>query len=191
MVLKGATATARNSCIDAMKGVGVVMMVAGHCGAPFTDFVYLFHMALFFCISGYLWNDSNASSAKALLLYGKRKVLSLYLPFVAVSIFFIIMHNLFLASGVYTDDIRFLEMMPSKHDVLNSAYSVREMAVKVLRAFLFFNSEQLTGALWFVRTLFVISIGHAVSRYIALHCIASMVVNTRELWLLCWSSSCF
>ena len=38
----------RDPVIDSMRGIGIVLMVLGHSGFPGTDFIYLFHMALFF-----------------------------------------------------------------------------------------------------------------------------------------------
>lgn len=46
----------RYKVIDVIKGYGICLMVCGHSGAPFTNWIYLFHMALFFIASGYLWN---------------------------------------------------------------------------------------------------------------------------------------
>ena len=42
----------RDPVIDSMRGIGIVLMVLGHSGFPGTDFIYLFHMALFFMLSG-------------------------------------------------------------------------------------------------------------------------------------------
>ena len=44
----------RDPVIDSMRGIGIVLMVLGHSGFPGTDFIYLFHMALFFMLSGRL-----------------------------------------------------------------------------------------------------------------------------------------
>lgn len=40
----------RYKVIDVIKGYGICLMVCGHSGAPFTDWIYLFHMALFFIV---------------------------------------------------------------------------------------------------------------------------------------------
>ena len=37
----------RNRYIDLVKGIGIVLMVLRHARAPFSDFVLLFHMAIF------------------------------------------------------------------------------------------------------------------------------------------------
>lgn len=46
----------RDPVIDSMRGIGIVLMVLGHSGYPGTDFIYLFHMALFFMLSGWLFS---------------------------------------------------------------------------------------------------------------------------------------
>ncbi len=35
----------RNINIDIIKGIGIILMVGGHCGMPFTRFIYLFHIS--------------------------------------------------------------------------------------------------------------------------------------------------
>lgn len=52
----------RNINIDIIKGIGIILMVGGHCGMPFTHFIYLFHMAIFFMASGYCFNASNSET---------------------------------------------------------------------------------------------------------------------------------
>ena len=46
----------RDPVIDSMRGIGIVLMVLGHSGFRGTDFIYLFHMALFFMLSGWLFS---------------------------------------------------------------------------------------------------------------------------------------
>lgn len=47
----------RNTKIDVIKGMAIILVVLGHCGFPATNFIYLFHMAVFFIASGYCWNE--------------------------------------------------------------------------------------------------------------------------------------
>ncbi len=51
----------RDLTIDAIKGMGIVLMVYLHAGGGFSEFVNLFHMAVFFIASGYLWNRNKAA----------------------------------------------------------------------------------------------------------------------------------
>ena len=41
--------------IDIVKAIGIICMVLGHADFPGTRFVYLFHMAVFFIASVYLF----------------------------------------------------------------------------------------------------------------------------------------
>lgn len=47
----------RMEWIDSAKAIGMVLVYIGHCGIPgLNQYIYLFHMPLFFIISGFLWN---------------------------------------------------------------------------------------------------------------------------------------
>ena len=58
----------RDPVIDSMRGIGIVLMVLGIRAFAGTDFIYLFHMALFFMLSGWLFSlrggPVHLSSAK-------------------------------------------------------------------------------------------------------------------------------
>ena len=56
----------RNRCFDIAKGIGIILVVCGHARAPFQGFLSLFHMALFFMISGFLYNDTQSKIFRAL-----------------------------------------------------------------------------------------------------------------------------
>ena len=49
----------RNNYISIAKAIGIILMVAGHSGCPalINNFLYLFHMPLFFVCSGYFYQD--------------------------------------------------------------------------------------------------------------------------------------
>ena len=51
----------RNEQLSILKGFGIILMVVGHSGAPdlLHDFVYLFHMALFYYASGYFFKPDE------------------------------------------------------------------------------------------------------------------------------------
>lgn len=91
----------RYKVIDVIKGYGICLMVFGHSGAPFTDWIYLFHMALFFIASGYLWNERNAVTKKNVVQYVKRKAKSLWLPFVLINLF-LLLHKIFFLKSEFT-----------------------------------------------------------------------------------------
>lgn len=50
----------RNPHLDFLKGIAIIAVVIGHCwllDRPMRNFLYSFHLPLFFCISGYLLNN--------------------------------------------------------------------------------------------------------------------------------------
>ena len=47
----------RDKSIDSLKGLGIILMIIGHVNTPLRDFIFSFHMPLFFFISGYLYKD--------------------------------------------------------------------------------------------------------------------------------------
>ena len=125
----------RNGRIDIMKGVCIILMVWGHSGEFGTHFVSLFHMAVFFMISGFLFKESNTDSREALLGFCMRKLKSLWLPYV-------------LWNAVFT--------LLSKGGMTG-----KEMFTNILKGIFFAGGTQIGGALWFLKVLFVVSVAYA------------------------------
>lgn len=53
------TKTGRNVTFDVLKGIAILAMIAGHCFIPLPlhHFIYIWHMPLFFLISGYFFHE--------------------------------------------------------------------------------------------------------------------------------------
>ncbi len=64
----------RENWIDIAKGIGIILVIIGHAGAPtkITKFIYGFHMPLFFLISGYLFDMEKWEKAGLKKLIQKR-----------------------------------------------------------------------------------------------------------------------
>ena len=64
----------RDTVVDVARGIGILLVVLGHLKNPIMDFIYAFHMPLFFFISGmfvkngYLLGSMVRSKAKRLLI---------------------------------------------------------------------------------------------------------------------------
>ena len=74
----------RNTIIDVMKGIGMLLVIIGHCvyfGGFIHNWIFSFHMPLFFILSGLFFRESS------LPILLKKKTKSLLFPYV---IFFII-----------------------------------------------------------------------------------------------------
>lgn len=82
--------------IDFLKGIAILCVVIGHIAAfnpkcnILIDFIYSFHMPLFFFISGYLYQKSSVIDIKFNVL---KKISSLLVPYIAISILAIIIHG--------------------------------------------------------------------------------------------------
>lgn len=67
--------TKRITQLDVIKGIAIILVVLGHCIYAFAkasswmvtldEFIYIFHMPLFFAVSGYLFNPNVNVAKKA------------------------------------------------------------------------------------------------------------------------------
>lgn len=125
--------------INIAKGIGILMVVWAHAKGPFTDYMYQFHMPLFFLISGYLFNSRNTPGQFVL-----KKIKSLYIPFAFWNVFFVVMRSVFHIEeykGVF-----FWE--------------------KILKIILTLDKDgQFLGATWFLGALFTVSICYKLMDY--------------------------
>ena len=117
-------------------------MVFYHAGAPGKNFVYLFHMDLFFISSGYCYRHD---SEKKPWEYVKREILTLYVLFVVSCIVLVSLQNLILETYIFSCDV---------YNKLTLGMWLKE----VMKCFFFVGAQQMLGANWFFRTLFVSSI---------------------------------
>lgn len=81
----------RELCFDIAKGIGIILMIIGHCGIKnqyVRNFIYSFHMPLFFLISGYFFKYRED---KELL---KRNFKRLIIPYI-ITCLCIIMYKIF------------------------------------------------------------------------------------------------
>lgn len=76
----------RKKYLDIAKGIGIILVVWAHANGPGSRYINLFHMPLFFFISGILFNENDSCET-----FIVKKVKSLYIPFVLwnVLIYFI------------------------------------------------------------------------------------------------------
>lgn len=77
----------RSKWIDVYKGIGIILVVAGHIfDGLIRDLIFLFHMPLFFFISGYLYKPKNYFN------YFTKKSLSLLIPYFSFLIVFSVLY---------------------------------------------------------------------------------------------------
>lgn len=140
-----------NKTISIAKGFGILLMVLGHAGCPdgVRSYIYVFHMPLFFFLSGYCFNDKYLSSPKTFVL---RKIKGLYLPYVKYALLFLLLHNLFLNLNVYNEEYDTMGAFPK-------VYLLKDFAVRVFNIITRMTGcEQLLGGFWFLKQLLLASI---------------------------------
>lgn len=142
-------------------------MVLGHSGFPFTHFIYLFHMAIFFIASGYCWDCKNSETVSSVFKYTVRKIRTLYIPYVVCNGIFLILNNLFIRIGIYTTDPYFLELVGDDYShSLATALNAKGFLINLIKILTFYSGTQLGGATWFLRTLFFVSVGNCIYEFL-------------------------
>lgn len=81
----------RNKTIDIAKGIGILLVVLGHCAIPTKWFtlIYLFHMPLFFFTAGLVFRPSSDNEA----FYQKKKRTLLF-PYAVYGFLFVVVDTL-------------------------------------------------------------------------------------------------
>ena len=68
--------------IDMAKGYGIILVILGHCDIPlFTDYIYAFHIPLFFFLSGYVYTIKDS-----FVIFSYNKVRKMIIPYFCLCI---------------------------------------------------------------------------------------------------------
>lgn len=136
--------------VSIAKGIGILLVVIGHCVPNIfhiKQFIYLFHMPLFFFLSGYCY---RVESEEKMLEYIFRKVKTLYIPFVMCNGIALLFHQLFCRIGVYPEASRFT--------------SIGQLIRYCIQILLCIKMEDIVAPTWFLPILMFVSIGYAILR---------------------------
>lgn len=141
---KVTVAKRRDQTIDILKGIGIILMVIGHSGAPvwLHNTIYSFHMPLFFIASGWFFSEKYLDTP---VDYTKRKFKGIYLPYLKWSLVFLILHNLFFYLGIINETY-------SEQTAFNLNEYVSHLCNIV---FVMKGYDSLLGTYWFMRALLV------------------------------------
>ncbi len=136
--------------VTIMKGIGIVLMVLGHTACPhwLSSFVYMFHMPLFFIMSGYCFKMKYTHDCRTFVW---RRVKGLYVPFVKYSLLFLILHSLFLYLNFYNT-----EFTPGEYATAFGWQNYLWRGMKIVG--IMSGSDPLLGGFWFLKALFFASI---------------------------------
>ncbi|MBR2696011.1 MAG: acyltransferase family protein [Parasporobacterium sp.] len=145
--------------IDVCKALAVIAMVVCHGGVVLGvyHFIYLFHMPVFMIAAGCGFKWSHSDSFPTVLRFIGKKILSLWLPYFIWTTLFTFLNNVFLRINIYTaltDQSHLLTVsFLAKHKYL----TFLQMLTKIGKGIWFRNLTELTGTLWFLQSLFLIS----------------------------------
>lgn len=155
--------TERNITIDLIKGMGIILMVVRHARAPYSEIILLFHMAIFFIASGYLYDGSKIKDIRSLKDFIIKKIKGLWVPQFFFSVLFVILNNLFIQLNVYTDAPEYLVANGAEITYRRLAvhYNLLDIAKQIIKAVFFQCQTQVGGALWFFQTLFIVLVMYA------------------------------
>lgn len=114
------------------------MVIWLHCRMSGTPMISYFIMPLFFFLSGCLYKKRN------FIQFIKKRIASLYVPFIIYELVFLGLRNTFLKLGFYRDPSLYWMQPLNWHNVF----------ALLVHIFLFDNADQLLATLWFPTCLF-------------------------------------
>ena len=137
----------RNIRLDIVKAIGIICVVLGHTEVmPAAAVVNLFHVSLFFIVSGIFFKEEYTDTAKGLKNVLIKRILRLYVPFVLFNWAFLCFRNLFTAAGILEGQLL------STGEFINQALQIMTMM----------SGEVLPGPDWFIRALFIMEVMFAI-----------------------------
>lgn len=154
----------RKTYYDIVKALGIISIVIGHCHPDIrvVRFVYSYHLAIFFFISGVQFNIKKYCNEPFLLM--QKRVQTMWPGFFGYMTFFTVIHNAALNMGLIVNESNY-----TKFDLLN----------RTLNNFLFLGAETLGGAMWFVPVLLGALLFFAAIVYFShLYCKKHWIIST-------------
>lgn len=141
----------RDKSISMAKGVAILLMVLVHARFSHYGDVYInmFHMPLFFFMSGYCFKTSYLDNFGCYLW---KRIKGSYWPFVKWGLLFLLLHNFFFSLNIYNGEYGFR----GKASSLYSNEDFIEHAKAIVTSMS--GSEQLLGGYWFLHSYFIAAI---------------------------------
>ncbi len=132
--------------ISITKAIGILLMVLAHAGFPIMhNFIYMFHMPLFFIMSGYCFKQKYKNEPFSFI---KKRIIGLYIPFIKWSLIFLIFHNFLFYINIYNSSYGF-------EGEVSHLYHFTDFITRAIRIIISLdNKEQLLAGYWFLKNLF-------------------------------------
>ena len=157
-----------------------------HADSPFAQYLKSFHVAVFFMASGYVASDKYTKNIKGIVVLAKKRIVSLYVPFVICNVACILFNNLLLKMHIYMSLTESANFTDGRYNI-KPWYSLNETIKLIAKTFLGEGAGGLAGASWFLKTLLAIVIISA-----SLHYIAQFLKkdNVRNMFIICCAGIC-
>ena len=139
----------KDDVISITKGIAIILMVIGHSGCPkvLDDFIYMFHMPLFFIVSGMYFKDSYLTNRSSRLLFLSKRIKGLYKPYVLNGMLFLFLHNIFFNLNIYNSKYGY-------NGDVSHLYDTKDYLIGFVNVITMRKTEQLLGGYWFLEYLF-------------------------------------
>ncbi len=140
----------RDVTVSMTKGVAIILMVLAH--SHFSHygnvFINMFHMPLFFFMSGYCFKESYLCDFKG---FSWKRIKGAYWPFVMWGLLFLLLHNFFYSINIYNGEFGY-------RGLVSHTYSLKDISRHAFRIISSMNdAEQLLGGYWFLHSYFFAS----------------------------------
>lgn len=122
---------------DTVKGIGIFFVVMGHSCLWSQHYVYLYHLQLFYFVSGFLYSEKKYGDAP--WLHVQNRLRTSWKTYVLVYIVVILLRNVFVT----------LDMLPLSYE----PYTLSDTVIKISYAVFGSGDEIMAGPLWFIPVL--------------------------------------
>lgn len=144
----------RERRFDALKGVGILMVVLAHAGCwdPIWRYINLFHMAVFFVCAGWFYKVKieDCCNLQSLCKYICRRFSRLWFSYVAWCGFCLLVWNLCFEFNIYSDNPAVVSRFTF------SPINIADLPKKLFNVFLMRDGDVgLAGTCWFLRSMFI------------------------------------
>lgn len=156
---------------DIVKGLGIIAIVLGH-SRP-TGFVYLYHLALFFFVSGYLYSEKKYGDAP--FSYVGARLSGSWPRYFFYTGLFVLAHNFYVNQGLYLGQ---------------ELYNHTAMLSAICNNLIFCSTEQIQGALWFIPVWLTASAMFAGTVWFGRAASARLQCPALKLWFTAFSGLC-
>lgn len=124
----------------------LVVMCHSRCPIIIQNYFAMFAMPSFFFMSGYCFKEKYLDD---IWPFTKKRVTGIYWPYLKWSLLFLLLHNVFFYLNIYSDEYGFNGRVSALYSISDYLHHAVSIITKME------GHEQLLGAYWFLKSLFV------------------------------------